>query len=431
MSNKISQQAMQNILPKLRFPEFRYKEGWEKKNIGDNDFATIYKGKGISKSEVVQNGKTLCIRYGELYTYYGEVIDQVISKTNCPESDLFLSRKNDVVIPASGETKVDIATASCINLSNVALGSDLNIIRSKHNGIFISYSLNGPLKNEIARVAQGNSVVHLYPSQLQKIGILVPTIQEQKKIADCLFSIDELITAESKKLDTLKVYKKGLMQQLFPAEGETLPKLRFPEFKYNPEWKKVLLGSVCKFVRGPFGGSLKKEIFVKHGYAVYEQSHAIYQNFNDFRYYINDDTYNKLRRFSVSPNDLIMSCSGTMGKFAIIPTDVKEGVINQALLKLTVNKDYDAQFIKLILELENNQEQLLSQAGGGAIKNVASVDQIKTITFYIPNKNEQQKIADCINSIDILTAAQSNKIEGLKNHKKGLMQQLFPSMSEL
>ena len=115
-----------------------------------------------------------------------------------------------------------------------------------------------------------------------------------------------------------------------------------------------------------------------------------------------------------------------MGKFAIVPGESKKGVINQALLKLTVKKGYDLRFIKETLELPINQEKLLSQSAGGAIKNVVSVDQIKEIGLNIPSLPEQQKIADCLSSLDELIAAQSQKLEILKVHKRGLMQQLFP-----
>lgn len=207
-------------LPKRRFPEFQSAPEWERKKIGDEDFASLHKGKGVSKADISPDGKTSCIRYGELYTLYGEVINTVHSKTNCPSSSLFLSNKNDVIIPASGETKIDIATAACVMLDNVALGSDLNVIRSHHNGVFISYYLNGALKKEIAKVAQGDSVVHLYPGQLAKLDILLPSTPEQQRISDFLSSIDDLITAQSQKLDALRDHKKGLMQQLFPAVSE-------------------------------------------------------------------------------------------------------------------------------------------------------------------------------------------------------------------
>lgn len=211
---------------------------------------------------------------------------------------------------------------------------------------------------------------------------------------------------------------------------KNIPKLRFPEFIKSEEWGNTKLGEICKFVRGPFGGSLKKEIFVKDGYAVYEQTHAIYEKFDSFRYYITEEKFNELKRFSVDSSDIIMSCSGTMGKFAIIPKHSKKGVINQALLKLTVKKEFNVNFIKTTLELPENQEKLLSQSAGGAIKNVVSVNQIKDIFVFVPNLLEQKKIADCLSSLDSIISAQSQKIELLKEHKKGLLQNLFPRDGE-
>jgi len=211
---------------------------------------------------------------------------------------------------------------------------------------------------------------------------------------------------------------------------ELVPKLSFPEFRNAGEWDNKKFGEICKFVRGPFGGALTKDIFVKNGYAVYEQSHAINQNFDSFRYFITKEKYDELKRFSVKSNDIIMSCSGTMGKFAVIPTEPKEGVINQALLKLTVNKEYDLDFVKFTLELPINQEKLLSQSAGGAIKNVVGVSELKEIELPAPSFKEQQKIASCLSSLDDLIAAQAQKLDALKTHKKGLMQQLFPREGE-
>jgi type I restriction enzyme S subunit len=130
--------------------------------------------------------------------------------------NLLLSEANDVIVPSSGETKEDIAKASCVSVSGVALGSDLNIIRSPLNGVFLSYYLNGAKKKEIARVAQGDTVVHLYNTQLTKLAIRVPSSEEQQKIASGLSSLDALIAAQAEKLEALKDHKKGLMQDLFP-----------------------------------------------------------------------------------------------------------------------------------------------------------------------------------------------------------------------
>lgn len=198
------------LKPQLRFPEFRE---WEEKTL--DDIARFFKGKGILKSDIDLQGEISCIRYGELYTIYNEVIMCVFLKTKLPQSELFLSQKNDVLIPSSGETKLDIAKASCVLIDDVALGGDLNILRSNESGIFLSYLLNGAYKREIAKKAQGDTVVHLYSSQLKLLDVMLPKKPEQQKIADCLSSLDDLITAQAQKIEILKRHKKGLMQQLF------------------------------------------------------------------------------------------------------------------------------------------------------------------------------------------------------------------------
>ena len=232
------------MTPKLRFPEFRDAPKWEATRLGA--VASFFKGKGISKAEIAANGRHPCIRYGELYTRYGEVIDEVFSRTDASDADLFFSRSNDVIIPGSGETKLDIAKASCLMHDDVALGGDLNVIRTEHNGVFLSYYFNGPKKRDIAKVAQGDTVVHLYPSQLEKLAIALPKEPEQQKIGECLSSVDELIAAQARKLDALKTHKNGLMQQLFPRKGETQPRLRFPEFQNAGEWEEEKLEGFAK-----------------------------------------------------------------------------------------------------------------------------------------------------------------------------------------
>jgi type I restriction enzyme S subunit len=203
-------------VPKLRFKEFKSNGEWEEKRLGE--VGNFYKGKGISKNDISNNGIE-CIRYGELYTVYTEIIKNIYSKTNLDKRNLVLSKKNDVIIPSSGETQEDIATASCVLKDNIALGGDLNIIRTKINGSFLAYYLNGNKQRDIARLSQGVSVIHLYNNQLKNLKILIPpTPQEQKKIANTLSSLDNLIEEQSKKIETLKEHKKGLMQQMFVSE---------------------------------------------------------------------------------------------------------------------------------------------------------------------------------------------------------------------
>jgi len=165
--------------PKIRFPDF--KGDWINNSLGE--IAKFSKGKGISKEDISESGETECIRYGELYTTYNETIDTVFSKTNLDTSDFVLSEANDIIIPASGETQIDIAKASCVLKSGIALGGDLNIIKSPNNGVFLSYYLNSKKKIDIAQLAQGISVVHLYAGQLSKLQLRIPSLPEQQKIA--------------------------------------------------------------------------------------------------------------------------------------------------------------------------------------------------------------------------------------------------------
>lgn len=168
----------------------------------------------------------------------------------------------------------------------------------------------------------------------------------------------------------------------------------------NNDYPNKPLGELCEFVRGPFGGTLKKACFKDDGFAVYEQQHAIYSKFV-FRYYVSKEKFDELRRFEVFPNDLIMSCSGTMGKIAIIPADAPRGIINQALLKLTPNNNVNAKYIKYCFE-SSIAKQMNDNARGGAIKNVASVDVLKKIEVRLPSLSEQQRIVDILDRFDIL-----------------------------
>ncbi len=189
------------------FPE------WEEKKLGA--VCRILKGKGLSKADLADDGATPCIRYGELYTIYSELIQNTKSRTNVAVKELVLSEENDVIIPASGETHIDIATASCVMAKGVALGGDLNIIRTKLNGVFLAYYLNNACKHAIARVAQGSSVIHLYPDQLKGLSLRFPSTDEQTKIANFLTALDLKIESVAQQITHTQTFKKGLLQQMF------------------------------------------------------------------------------------------------------------------------------------------------------------------------------------------------------------------------
>ena len=149
----------------------------------------------------------------------------------------------------------------------------------------------------------------------------------------------------------------------------------------------IKLGEICKLTRGPFGGSLKKEIFVKDGYKIYEQKNAIKNDLSIGDYFINEHKYQEMKRFAIKENDLIISCSGTIGKVAIIEKDFKEGIINQALLKITPNKSVKPKYLKLFFEFGINLDNR-----GSAIKNVVSVEELKKLELPLPSIEIQEAI---------------------------------------
>lgn len=210
--------VMQKAFPKEgeKVPEVRFSgfEGeWEEKKLGA--IAIFSKGKGISKADLDSEGRRYCIRYGELYTTYGEVISSVVSKVKDNIDEVVLSQMNDVIMPSSGETQMDIATASCVKLDGIAYGGDLIIIRSPLSGVFLSYYLNHRKKRDIARLSQGISVIHLYASQLSTLTIGIPEIKEQNKIASFLSAIDDKISSVGEKIERVGEFKKGLLQGMF------------------------------------------------------------------------------------------------------------------------------------------------------------------------------------------------------------------------
>ena len=196
----------------------------------------MYKGTGISKDQLSDDGEP-CILYGELYTKYkSETIREVISKTNIDNTKLVRSKANDVIIPCSGETAEDIATARCVLNGNILLGGDLNIIRLHgYDGAFMSYQLNGRRKYDIAKVAQGVSVVHLYGEHLKGVKTINPCLEEQKEIAKLLSLLDERIATQNKIIDKLQSLIKGISKQLLIN---------------NQNWRTVRIGEFLRIGNG-------------------------------------------------------------------------------------------------------------------------------------------------------------------------------------
>lgn len=414
----MSKQLITKQTPKHRFPNFRNEGGWEEKSL--EDVVEFLKGKGISKSDIVPNGKQPCIRYGELYTHYNEIIDTTFSFTDLLVDDLILSKEYDVIIPSSGETQEDIAKASCVLRSGVALGGDLNILRSSINGIFLAYYLTHIKNREIAKLAQGNAVVHLYLSQLKKLKVIIPKSKsEQNQIADCLSSLDDVITYESQKLDLLKDHKKSLLQNLFPQENQTVPKLRFKEFEDAGEWEAKELNELGNLINGL---TYSPNDVRRTGLLVLRSS-----NIQNGQIDLNDCVFvdPAIKGANLTKPDDILVCvrngsKALIGKNAVIPKDIPFATHGAFMTVFTANYP---KFVFQLFQTDAYDDQV--KADLGATINSINDKNFLKYKFLVPNPKEQEKIASCLSSLDELINVQSQKVEVLKLHKKGLLQACF------
>ena len=366
---------------------------------------SFMRGQGLSKGDIDNKGKFECIHYGEIYTLYSPVIKQVISKTDF--NGKITSIKGDVLVPATTTADaLGIAVARSLNKDGVIIGGDINIIRTKNKYVLADYLAQlisyPPLKLELAKYSKGTNILHLSNSDLRRLQIPFPPLEIQQQIVTELDGYQKIISGAQQIVENWK-----------------------PKIEIDQDWKKIKLGKLCDFVRGPFGGTLKKEIFVNDGYAVYEQSHAIYSNFSEFRYFIDQEKFNEMKRFEVNPNDLIMSCSGTMGKTAIVPIGARKGIINQALLKLTVHDELIAQFLKILMDSDDFQNQLLSNVAGVAIQNVPSVKVLQEINIPLPSIDIQKQIVKKIESEHVLVESSKRLIEIYEQKSKDALSKLW------
>lgn len=209
------------IMQKIFNQEIRFKddngndfEDWGKKTLGE--IADFFKGKGLPKNDISEDGKYKCIHYGELFTKYDELIKNIISKTNIYDKP-FLSISNDVLMPTSDVTPNGLATASCILEDDVILGGDVLIIRQQDkilSGLFLSYYIT-QFRDKVMKLVSGSTVYHLYGSDMKKLDVLIPSLKEQIKITNFLSAIDEKIEIVSNQIQDTQEYKKGLLQQMF------------------------------------------------------------------------------------------------------------------------------------------------------------------------------------------------------------------------
>ncbi len=215
------EQYKKGVMQKIFNQEIRFKDDngndfaeWEEKRLGQ--IADFYKGKGLPKNAIVVDGKFKCVHYGELFTKYSELINEVESRTSIDEN-VFFSKSNDVLMPTSDVTPNGLATASCLREDNVILGGDILVIRQKKvvlDGLFFAYYVHIN-REKVMKLVSGSTVYHLYGSDMKNLDIQIPCMKEQTKIANFLSAIDEQLNQVSKQIEQTTQYKKGLLQQMF------------------------------------------------------------------------------------------------------------------------------------------------------------------------------------------------------------------------
>lgn len=277
------------------------------------------------------------------------------------------------------------------------------------------------LRKYIEVGARAHGALSVDTKHLWSMPLALPNFKEQQKIADCLSSIDELIDAESRKLKALEKYKKGLMQNLFPAEGKTLPEWRFPEFKGRGEWKYEEIGKVGEVITGKTPSTSDSSLW--DGDVQFVTPTDIVEN----KYlYHTQRTVVKTPKMKVLPKYTIMfTCIASIGKMAL---SLYPCITNQQINSIIPKPLYNNEFI--YYSLLQKSFLIKSRFANSTLPIINKTDFSKIQIPVILDKKEQKKIAGCLSEIDTMITKQSNKVKQLKTHKKGLIQGLFPSLEE-
>ena len=385
-------------VPHLRFPEFTGE--WKKVLLGQ--IANITKGNGISKEQLSDQG-TPCILYGELYTKYkSEIINEIYSKTTLNSSALVKSQANDVIIPCSGETAIDISTARCVPYNDVLLGGDLNIIRLKsQNGGFFAYQLNGVRKHDIACIAQGVSVVHLYGENLKRIKVCYPSIEEQRKITSLLSLIDERIATQNKIIKKLETLIKAIGNKLLFGDEQ------------NIRLGNILIERVEKSTTNnqyEVLSSTVKGIFSQRDYFSKDIASE------------NNTGYKILRRGDIvlSPQNLWMGNINHNDKFDI-------GIVSPSYKIFTISEEFDCHYIAFLLKTRKALYGYMSvsEQGASVVRRNLNLEAFYELTYKIPHIAEQRRIGQILSKLKDKIESEQTYLEMLRAQKQYLLSNLF------
>lgn len=362
----------------------------------------MYKGTGISKDQLSDDGEP-CILYGELYTKYkSETIREVISKTNIDNTKLVRSKANDVIIPCSGETAEDIATARCVLNGNILLGGDLNIIRLHgYDGAFMSYQLNGRRKYDIAKVAQGVSVVHLYGEHLKGVKTINPCLEEQKKIAKLLSLLDERIATQNKIIEDLKKLKSAII-----------------EIEYTPNTKTTShIGNVIEQIsKRNKNNAIQNVLSVSNRQGFIKQSDQ-FENRN----VASEDTSNyKI----VEKNDFAFNPARiNVGSIARLTT-FKNGIVSPMYICFRTQENVAPEYIDFFFESKHFYCEIQKRLEG-SVRQCLSFEGLCNIPFSLPSLEMQQRIGKRLFTLGQKIKTETDLLELLNKQKQYLLRQMF------
>jgi type I restriction enzyme S subunit len=422
MSSKTKTTAVKEVttptlVPKLRFPEFRKSEGWKQKT-GNRLFDQINDRKpepGLPVLAITQEHGAIP---RHMIDYHVSVTEKSIESYKVVQVGDFIISLRSFQGGIEYSQYHGICSPAYVILRKRGEGSDVYFKHYLKTDRFIQI-----LTKNLEGLRDGKMVSY---AQFSELLVPVPSPAEQQKIASCLSSVDELIAAQARKLDALKTHKKGLMQQLFPREGETQPRLRFPEFQNAGEWEMSELGSLSD-VRD---GTHDSPSFFPTGWPLVTSKNLRPDGTLDLENVslISEEDYEQInKRSKVTVGDILFGMIGTIGN----PVRIKsEGfaIKNVALIK-EVGPLLNAFVVQLLQS--GYVAAIFAVLNTGNSQKFIALGKIRGLPVPVPSLAEQQRIADCLTSLDALIAAQTQKLEALKTHKKGLMQQLFPSPEEL
>ena len=428
------------LIPELRFPEFKNEGEWKESVLGS---VVEIKGRigyrGYTTEDIVDKGKGAITLSPSNFNENGHLNFEkctYISWDKYEESpEIQLEEGQTVLVKTASVGK----TAYVDKLPEKATVNPQIVVlkpKSIHNR-FLAFTVSHQnTQNQIRNNVGAGAIPNISQEIISKLEILLPPDvkrKEQQKIASCISSLDDVIEAHSQKLELLKDHKKGLMQNLFPQEGEKVPKFRFKEFENEGEWIETVIGSVVE-MKGRIGyRGYTTEDIVDKGKGAITLSPSNFDANGQLNFdkctYISWAKYEESPEIQLEEGQTVLVKTASVGKTAYVDKLPEKATVNPQIVVLKPKKIHN-KFLSYTIAHQNTQIQISNCVGAGAIPNISQeiISKIKIILPPDIKKREQQKIALCLSSLDEVISAQSQKLDSLKEHKKGLMQSLFPKI---